>query len=74
MKHPFESIILIATGLIVLLNRNSFAKSAVEFQSKTFRRNYGEKELKMNIFVAVLTGSLFIVFGLAIAMGLIGMR
>lgn len=62
--------ILLAAGCTLIIIRKRFARDGVAFQNKAFGLHFGEKEIKVNEWLSLLIGSIFIVLGILALLGI----
>lgn len=65
MKNEIlTGLILVLVGCLIIMLRNYFAKVIIEAQNRTWGFNFGEKEVVISKIVIIMTGFLFVLFGL----------
>jgi len=64
MKNIIVGILLIILGGHLMIHRWKIARQNMEFQNKTFRLHFGEKEIRSTSYLNLFGGILLIILGI----------
>lgn len=67
-------VIGIVLGVIMLMFRKPFARSAMRQQNEVFGFRFGEREVGISEFIILLVAIFFVVFGLLSLLGILEVR